>query len=112
MNNKQLGELGENTAAEILASSGYKILERNYRCKWGEIDIIASKNSNISFIEVKTRRNYNYGRPCEAVNAKKQQHIRNAALCYLGETENRGVIYKQISFDVVEIVIEHIKDAF
>lgn len=112
MNNVQLGRIGEDAAVKILQSKGYEILERNYRCKSGEIDIIALRNSEISFIEVKTRQSYRYGRPCEAVGYRKQQRIRTTALHYLNEMRNKGVFYRNMTFDVMEIVAEHMKRVF
>lgn len=112
MNNRQLGQIGEDAAAEILIRAGYKILCRNYRCKYGEVDIIAARGTQVCFIEVKTRRNRNYGRPCEAVDHTKQQHIKRAAVCYLKDMERRGYVPGNISFDVMEITAEHIKGAF
>lgn len=112
MNKTEMGILGEDIAVRMLELKGYKIIHRNYRCQWGEVDIIAEKDSEISFIEVKARRNYSYGRPCEAVDLKKQKHIRNTAISYLREKDKGRIFYRKINFDVVEIVIEHIKNAF
>lgn len=112
MDKRELGLVGENAAAEMLRIKGYRILRRNYRCKLGEIDIIASRGATISFIEVKTRRSLDWGRPCEAVNTRKQDHIRRAASCYLKELGNKGYVPMKISFDVIEIVAEHIECAF
>lgn len=112
MNNIELGRMGEDMAVRLLKAKGYIILDRNYRCRTGEIDIIAAKDRKISFIEVKTRSGYLYGRPCEAVDRKKQKNIRTAAVSYLRETKAGGYIYGSIGFDVMEIVIEHIENAF
>lgn len=112
MDNAKLGKIGEETAAKMLEAKGYRILKRNYRCESGEIDIIASRGGVISFVEVKTRRNCRYGRPCEAVDLKKQRHIRSAALSYLKEKKRNGFVYRSVSFDVMEIVIGHIEGAF
>lgn len=112
VDNRELGLVGENAAAEMLRIKGYRILRRNYRCKMGEIDIIASRGANISFVEVKTRRNDSFGRPCEAVDRRKQEHIRRAASCYLKEIEQKGYVPLGISFDVIEIVAEHLESAF
>lgn len=111
MDNVTFGRLGEEAAAKLLEASGYRILERNYRSKMGEVDIIASKGAMLSFIEVKTRQNYRYGRPCEAVDRKKQRRIKNTAMCYLKEA-NAEAVHESISFDVVEVVIEHMCNAF
>lgn len=112
MEKKVLGRIGEEMAARILEKSGYRIIARNFRCCAGEVDIIASKECVLCFIEVKTRTGYGYGRPCEAVGALKQEHIREAALCYLEEWRNRSCRYDEIRFDVMEITVEHIEGAF
>lgn len=112
MNNITLGKIGEDTAVEILKSEGFQILQRNYRCRMGEVDIIAAKGSLICFIEVKTRSNMNFGRPCESVDERKQRHIKAAASCFLKDMERKGYVPGKISFDVIEIVAEHIKGAF
>lgn len=112
MDNRVLGKLGEDTAAELLRGKGYRIMHRNYRCNMGEVDIIASRGAKLCFIEVKTRMNRHYGRPCEAVNNSKQQHIRSVALCYLKELKAKGYVPGKISFDVMEIMIDHIEGAF
>lgn len=112
MDNIKLGRIGEDTAAEILRSKGFQIMQRNYRCSLGEVDIIAAKGSLISFVEVKTRQSSAYGRPCESVGKAKQKHIKDAAVCYLKELERKGYVPGRISFDVMEITAEHIKGAF
>lgn len=116
MNRRELGIIGENMAADILEKSGYKIICRNYRCRMGEIDIVAENRtadqSELCFIEVKTRSGDRYGRPCEAVDRKKQERIRKAASCYLRELEYMGHVPKRISFDIMEITAEYIKHAF
>ena len=71
----ELGQIGEELAALYLERNGYKIIERNFRYKKYEIDIIAKYNKELVFIEVKTRSNKIYGRPIEAVNNIKQKHI-------------------------------------
>ena len=112
MNNITLGRIGEETAAEILRSKGFQILQRNYRCSCGEVDIIAVKGGLMSFIEVKTRQGMSYGRPCESVDGAKQKRIKDAAYCYLKNMERKGYVPGKISFDVMEIVAEHIEKAF
>ena len=79
MNTKILGNAGENLAAAYLENHGYRILERNYRCKQGEIDIIAQKCDVLVFIEVKTRRTLRYGTPGAAVDYKNSREL-SAAL--------------------------------
>ncbi|CDF57928.1 YraN family protein [Thermobrachium celere] len=119
MNKRVLGEFGEKAARQFLLNNGYKIIDFNYRNKYGEIDIIAEQNDSIVFIEVKTRSSNRYGFPCEAVDYRKQDKIKKVALGYLNE---RCIKRKFIRFDVVEVYIERtgeniskiniIKDAF
>ena len=117
--NQETGKKGEDIAAENLTKQGYHILERNFYCKLGEIDIIAidtiSKNELV-FIEVKSRKQSIYGRPSEAVDIRKKQHIYKVAEYFLmiHNLENRF-----IRFDVIEVLeklsqkiqIHHIKNA-
>lgn len=104
MSKKRLifGEKGEELAAQQLKKLGYRILIRNYRTKFGEIDIIAEKKATIIFVEVKIRRTASYGQPMEAVTSKKQQHLSKAALTYL---TNNCQHDKPARFDVVSILL-------
>lgn len=114
MNNKKLGNLGELIAVFYLKLKGYKILERNFLVKGGELDIIAEKNKTTVIVEVKTRKDLHFGDPEDAVNYYKKKNIIYAAKNYIkrsGREDNR------IRFDVVGIVfkpfkLKHIKDAF
>ncbi len=78
-----LGRTGERLAAERLVVSGYRILERNFRCCYGEIDLVAEHEADLVFVEVKTRRGAAYGLPEEAVTAHKQRKIAQVASYYL-----------------------------
>lgn len=117
MNNKQLGALGEKHAAQFLRNKNYKILETNFSCCFGEIDIIAKDKNSIVFVEVKTRRSTNYGKGMEAVNFHKQQKLKKAALYYINENDP---VFSNIRFDVIDILIKddqhieiiHIENAF
>lgn len=115
---KNIGSLGEKIASEYLEKLNYKIIERNFACKQGEIDIIACDNvkKELVFIEVKTRTNYKYGKPIEAVDGKKQKHIYKCAEYYAYKNNINNV---PIRFDVIEVNINegkvnvsHIKCAF
>ena len=75
--------MGERLAAEELSRRGYTIIERNFRCRHGEIDLIAEEANDLIFIEVKTRRGNAYGLPEEAVTLRKQQKLVQVALYYL-----------------------------
>lgn len=116
MDNHEIGKRGELLAQKHLKEAGYEIITVNYRCKLGEIDIIASKDNYIVFIEVKTRRNNNYGLPYESVSAVKQKRIRKVAAYYL---KVNNIFQKNCRFDVVSIekigmdyTCEIIQDAF
>lgn len=104
---KDIGDRGEDFASFILEQTGYSILERNFRSSFGEIDIIASKEGVLHFIEVKTRTGDKYGRPAEAVTENKARIIRRVAECYLGK---RRVSWKRISFDVFEVMTDLIEN--
>ena len=84
---KGLGRLGERLAAEKLISHGYRILERNFRCSYGEIDLVAEDGQDLVFVEVKTRRGVAYGLPEEAVTVRKQRKIVEVATFYLDAHE-------------------------
>jgi len=86
-----------------LVKNNYKILERNYRTKWGEIDIVASKNKKITFFEVKTRVGDQKGKPFEAVNFYKIQGLRRAIRDYLLKKKANQC---KLSVDVIGIVID------
>jgi putative endonuclease len=117
--NKGVGSLGEEVAANFLAGKGYKILERNFRCKGGEVDIIVSDPSDKSlvFVEVKARKDLSYGVPQLAVNSFKQRQISKAALTWLSKKRQHD---QNARFDVVAILldanglhkVEHIINAF
>ncbi|MBV4418066.1 YraN family protein [Clostridium tyrobutyricum] len=101
-NNKKIGDLGENIAIDYLYSIGYSIIEKNFRCKIGEIDIISQNKNTICFIEVKTRHSKNYGEPCEAVNYFKRIKIYRTAYIYI----QKNKLHKyNIRFDIIEIMI-------
>ena len=78
-----LGRTGERLAAEALTQRGYCILEQNYRCRHGEIDLVAEEGQDLVFVEVKTRRGVAYGLPEEAITARKRQKLREVASHYL-----------------------------
>ncbi len=117
MNNKILGNRGEQAAASYLMAHGYQILERNYRCPVGEIDIVASRGTTVIFVEVKTRRSLAYGRPCEAVDYRKQQKIIKTASWYI---QGHNLSGRSLRFDVLEVFaqpggsmqVNHIQGAF
>ena len=93
------GAWGEECAAVYLRRHGYRILARNYSCRFGEIDLIAEKDGVLLFVEVKLRTNLQYGVPREYVTVKKQEKLRAAALLYLSECE----LDVPARFDVAEV---------
>lgn len=102
----KLGEWGENVAARYLKHRGYDILERNFRCIYGEMDIIAKRPGVIAFIEVKTRNNLSYGLPCESINKSKIRHLRKIANYYLFQLPiSKKNLFNEIRIDVIEILI-------
>lgn len=110
------GKLGEDTACKLLRKKHYKILARNYRKPYGEIDIVAQHKQRIAFVEVKTRTGTDFGLPCESVTVSKQQKIIKTAQMYVQEHNLDG----EFAFDIVEVLLEndkvrevrHIEDAF
>jgi putative endonuclease len=115
MNTTELGQFGENIADRFLTEKGFHILDRNFRFKKGEIDIIAEDNGVLVLIEVKTRQTAEIGEPWRAVTRAKQRQIIQVANNYIQSRQ----ITKNARFDIVSIVtnsyrttIEHITDAF
>lgn len=97
--NNLTGAWGETVAAEYLRKKGYKILGVNYRCRFGELDIIAEKRKILAFVEVKTRKNDDFARAMEYVDHHKQEKLRKTAAKWISENETK----LQPRFDVIEI---------
>lgn len=109
--NLRKGAKGEKAAAKYLKREGYKILSRNYKTPFGEVDIIAQKGDVIAFVEVKLRTSDTFGTPSEAVNARRMQRYTNAARCYFSGRE----INCTVRFDIIEVEgkkLNHIVSAF
>jgi putative endonuclease len=96
-----LGRAGEEAAARYLGARGFRILERRYRTRAGEIDLIAEEGRDLVFIEVKARSSFSCGRPAEAVDHRKRSRLVRAAQVYL---QRRGGPDRPCRFDVVEVV--------
>lgn len=115
--NKIKGDLGEKTVEKYLEKNGYKILARNFKCKYGEIDIIFEDKKEIVFGEIKTRNGLKYGYPAESVTSIKRKHIFNTSKYFLYIND---LLNKNIRFDVIEVylknnknpIINHIKSVF
>nr|WP_236023712.1 YraN family protein [Bifidobacterium miconis] len=117
---RQLGALGEQYAAAWLERRGCTVLDRNWRSRYGELDIIAVTPEHIVlFVEVKTRRNARYGTPQEAVTAHKRLALRRAGVQWLLCPEHR-MAHRGVRFDVIAITapvgasptVNHIREAF
>lgn len=120
MDAHRFGQLGEVYAARYLWKHGYRVVVQNYKCRQGEIDLVALKRKKVIFIEVKTRNINSIAKPKESVNFDKQQKILTAAVSLL---KNEEFIKFQPRFDVIEVImdydtpynkalINHIKNAF
>jgi putative endonuclease len=116
LTNKSSGAWGENLALRYLLRRGYNLVERNYRKRRGEIDLIVHKEETLVFVEVKLRRSTGFGDPLEAVTARKQATIRSLAEQYLAENQPD---FETVRFDVVGILatqietrIDHVENAF
>ncbi len=110
---QQKGQAAENLACEHLINHGLKLVERNFRCRQGEIDLIMEEKNNTVFVEVRYRSNTSFGGSAESVDYRKQKKVINAASLYLQQNPKRAA--KAARFDVVAINgnhLEWIKDAF
>jgi putative endonuclease len=113
----QLGRRGEELACERLTSAGLRIVARNWRCRSGEIDIVAAGPNLLVFCEVKTRRGHGYGTPAEAVTHAKRARLRQLAAAYLAAEDHPPC---SVRFDVVTVtwphggspVVDHLEAAF
>lgn len=115
---KLLGDRGEDASVKFLRKQGYRILEKQYRTKLGEIDIVAQDGHCIVFVEVKTRKSTAAGHPTEAITFQKQQQLTRLALAFLKE---RGWLERSARFDVISVLwsdedktpqIDHYPNAF
>jgi putative endonuclease len=116
MTRRTLGALGEDAAAELLRSRGYRIVAKNHRCRLGEVDLVAEKGDLLVFVEVRTRATAAFGGPEETVNLRKQRRVIAAARDYLAQ--RRGPA-RALRFDVVAVVdgpkgpsLMHFENAF
>ena len=115
--NASVGNRGEELATAFLERNGFAIIERNFRCKGGEVDIVASEGKTLVFVEVKSRKTMTYGVPQLAVTPFKQRQISKAALTWLARNYRHD---SPARFDVIAILlssdhqhqVEHIKNAF
>ncbi|MCA6485072.1 MAG: YraN family protein [Chitinophagaceae bacterium] len=101
MTNKDTGNMGEELAVQALEERGFNILERNWHFKYWEVDIIASRENRLHFVEVKTRTNQKFGYPEESITRDKMQSLKNAAEAY----QEKHPEWKYIQFDVAAITL-------
>jgi putative endonuclease len=99
--NAALGGFGERLAAAHYRARGYAVLERNWRCRAGEIDLICARGTTLVVCEVKARRGQAHGHPLEAVTAPKQRRLRRLAAAYLRQQGRR---WPEVRFDVVSVL--------
>lgn len=104
MYTQKVGKFGEDEAVKYLEQKGYKIVDRNFSCKRGEIDIIALDKNEIVFIEIKARISLKYGLPSEAVTKNKLKHIYKTAEYYL---YTRNLLNENTRIDVIEVYIKN-----
>ncbi len=116
-----LGRYGEQVAAAHLTDAGLTILARNWRCRDGELDIVAAEGPTLVVCEVKTRSSTAFGDPAEAVDRRKVVRLRHLALCWLGEQRGTDSRYwPEIRFDVISVLrakrgaaqVNHVRGAF
>ena len=113
----ELGSLGEHIAATYLTDVGLRVLDRNWRCREGELDIVARDDDAMVFCEVKTRRGVGFGHPVEAVNAAKQRKVRTLAQRWLAAHDEHA---PDVRFDVIGVLVRperpalvtHLRGAF
>jgi putative endonuclease len=114
---QELGRLGEALAATLLEAAGLRVVARNWRCREGEIDLIAAGPGLLVFCEVKTRRGHGYGSPAAAVTPMKQARLRRLAAAYLAAVPTPSC---RVRFDVVAVtctrgyrpLVEHLEGVF
>ncbi|MCY3910888.1 MAG: YraN family protein [bacterium] len=102
-----LGRWGEDRVVRWYRRHGFEVLDRNWRCRHGELDVIVRRGSVVAVCEVKTRSSNAFGSPAEAVDWQKQRRIRRLAAQWLSEQERRGAM--QLRFDVAEVVGREIR---
>jgi putative endonuclease len=108
----EVGASGEDRAVAHLVRAGFRIVERNYRCKLGELDVIARDGGVLVFVEVRSRRSNEFGNALDAVSAHKRKKVTRVAMSYIAYRRPRFV---EARFDVVAITgaeLVHIKDAW
>ena len=115
MNSSLQGSLAETQAADYLVRKGHKLIARNFRAVGGEIDLVTLENKTLVFVEVKTRKNNDFGTPLEAITKTKYNHIKQGVMMYLNDCK---VKYDSYRIDAIGITLEpktdinHLKNIF
>ncbi len=120
LSNRETGQRGEALALRYLERRGYEVLERNYRTRYGEIDLVVRRGTTLVFVEVKSRRGTAFGEPLEAVTPRKQEQVRLMAEQYLAERDPQFVDgFEEMRFDALGVLVgrgthdvRHVEDAF
>ena len=99
-----LGDAGEDLVANWYTDAGYRVLDRNWRCREGELDVVAARDSVLVFCEVKTRRGTAFGSPAEAVTVTKQRRLRTLAMRWLDQ--HPAARARTLRFDVASVLAE------
>lgn len=112
-----LGRAGEDRAARYLVAAGYELLDRNWRCPQGELDIVAARGAEVVVVEVKTRRSDSFGHPLEAIDPRKRARLWRLAVAWAGEhpewSRGRSLRVDAIALtgpDPASAVLEHVED--
>jgi len=103
MNRQEVGKIGEKLAQKFLKRKGYHICETNFRCRTGEIDIIAKQKDYLVFVEVRTKSNLDFGTPEESITQHKKGKIINSALTYISTHQNLPPLWR---IDVVAVEVD------
>jgi putative endonuclease len=106
-NNKIIGQFGERIAAGFITDNGNTIVCRNFKCRYGEIDIISTKKNDIVFTEVKTRKNMNYGYPFESVSDSKVKKIKKSSQYFLLNENLFQINNYNLRFEIISIIISN-----
>lgn len=115
-----VGRFGEQVAAQHLEAAGLTVLDRNWRCRQGELDLVLRDGADLVFVEVKTRSSVTFGLPAQAVDRAKAARIRKLALLWLAENRGTSGSTGAVRFDVVAVVrhrsggveVDHLRGAF
>jgi len=103
MNRQEVGKIGEKLAQKFLKKRGYRICETNFRCRGGEIDIIAQQKDCLVFVEVRTKSNLDFGTPEESITRNKKEKLITSALTYINTHQNLPALWR---IDVVAIELD------